>query len=205
MKYIIPDSTLFLDIGGVMLSNVWRHKSRQLADEPFNLNSDEMEDRHPVKKKTQIKGKLVLSDYLNRVVFFKKRSLNSDQFREYMVTQTTPNVDMVKFIQQLNAQHTLKIAVFDNEGRVINEYRIKKFQLTQFVDFFISSCFVHYRKPNTDIFCLALDLELVPAEQAVYIDDLKMFVDVAKSLGIRSIQHKNHLSAPEVLATLGLN
>lgn len=205
MNCTIPDTTLFLDIGGVMLSNVWRHESRQLADETFNLNSDEMEDRHPVNKETHKEGKLVLSDYLNRVVFYKKRSLNSDQFREYMVTQTTPNVEMVKFIQQLNAQHTLKIAVFDNEGRVINEYRIKKFQLTQFVDFFISSGFVHYRKPNTDIFRLALDLELIPAEQAVYIDDLKMFVDVAKSLGIRSLRHKNHLSTPEVLAILGLN
>jgi len=111
---------------------------------------------------------------------------------------------MIALIKQLKEQYKLKIAVINNEGRVLNEYRIKKFQLNQFVDFFISSCFVHYRKPDTDIFRLALDIAQIPAEQCVYIEDLQMFVDVARGLGIRSIRHKNYLSTSEVLATMGL-
>jgi len=121
-----------------------------------------------------------------------------------MFTQTTPNIEMIDFIKQLKEQYKLKIAVVNNEGRVLNEYRIKKFKLNQFVDFFISSCFVHYRKPDTDIFCLALDVAQVPVEQVIYIEDLQMFVDVARSMGIRSIRHKNQLETSEVLATMGL-
>jgi putative hydrolase of the HAD superfamily len=121
-----------------------------------------------------------------------------------MFTQTTPNVEMIEFIKQLKEQYKLKIAVVNNEGRVLNEYRIRKFKLNQFVDFFISSCFVHYRKPDTDIFHLALDVAQVPVEQVVYIEDLQMFVDVAQGMGIQSIRHKNYLSTSEVLATMGL-
>lgn len=204
MENSVPITTLFLDIGGVLLSNGWGHESRKLAAETFHLNQAEMEERHHLNMVTHEEGKLSLSDYLNRVVFYEKRSFTPDQFQEFMYTQTTPNVQMIEFIKQLKEQYKLKIAVINNEGRVLNEYRIRKFQLNQFVDFFISSCFVHYRKPDTDIFRLALDIAQVPAEQAVYIEDLQMFVDVARGLGIRSIRHKNQLSTSEVLATMGL-
>lgn len=204
MENSVPITTLFLDIGGVLLSNGWGHESRKLAAETFHMDQAEMEERHHLNMVTHEEGKLTLSEYLNRVVFYEKRSFTPDQFQKFMYTQTTPNVEMIEFIKQLKEQYKLKIAVINNEGRVLNEYRIRKFQLNQFVDFFISSCFVHYRKPDTDIFRLALDIAQIPVEQAVYIEDLQMFVDVARGLGIRSIRHKNYLSTSEVLATMGL-
>jgi putative hydrolase of the HAD superfamily len=204
MDHSIPITTLFLDIGGVLLSNGWGHESRQLAAETFHLNPVEMEIRHHLNMATHEEGKLTLSEYLNRVIFYEKRSFTPDQFQEFIYKQTTPNMEMIEFIKQLKEQYKLKIAVINNEGRVLNEYRIRKFQLNQFVDFFISSCFVHYRKPDTDIFRLALDIAQTPVEQAVYIEDLQMFVDVARGMGIRSIHHENYLSTSEVLATMGL-
>jgi putative hydrolase of the HAD superfamily len=204
MDLSIPITTLFLDIGGVLLSNGWGHESRKLAAETFHLNPVEMETRHHINMATHEEGKLTLSEYLNRVIFYEKRSFTPDQFREFMFKQTTPNVEMIEFIKQLKEQYKLKIAVINNEGRVLNEYRIRKFQLNQFVDFFISSCFVHYRKPDSDIFRLALDIAQTPVEQAIYIEDIQMFVDVARGMGIRSIQHKNYSSTSEILATMGL-
>jgi putative hydrolase of the HAD superfamily len=59
------------------------------------------------------------------------------------------------------------------------------------VDFFISSCFVHFRKPDADIFLLALDIAQMPARQVVYIENTPMFVQIAESLGIRSILHSD--------------
>ena len=204
MDQSIPITTLFLDIGGVLLSNGWGHESRKLAAETFHLNEEEMESRHRLNMVKHEEGKLTLSEYLNRVVFYEKRSFTHDQFREFMFRQSTPNGKMMEFIKQLREQYKLKIAVINNEGRILNEYLIKKFQLSQFVDFFISSCFIHYRKPDTDIFRLALDIDQGTGEQAVYIEDLQSFVEVARSLGIKSVRHKNSLSTSEVLATLGL-
>jgi putative hydrolase of the HAD superfamily len=111
---------------------------------------------------------------------------------------------MIEYIRKLKDQYNLKIAVVNNEGRELNEHRIKKFKLNQFVDFFISSCFVHFRKPDADIFRIALDIAQVPVQHVVYIEDMQMFVDVASDLGIRSIHHKNYLSTSAELDHLGL-
>lgn len=112
---------------------------------------------------------------------------------------------MIELIQQLKMKYKLKIATVNNEGRELNEYRIQKFQLNQFVDFFISSCYVHFRKPDADIFRLALEVAQVPKEQVLYIEDLKMFTEVAEGLGIQSIQHENYTSTSKKLASLGLS
>ena len=42
---------------------------------------------------------------------------------------------------QLKLRYGLKIAVVSNESRELNAFRIRKFKLDGFVDFFISSCF----------------------------------------------------------------
>jgi putative hydrolase of the HAD superfamily len=204
MDKSIPVTTLFLDIGGVLLTNAWGHESRRKAADTFNLNYSDIDARHHLNQVTYEEGKLTLDEYLNRVVFYEKRSFTSEQFREFMFAQTIPFMEMIEFIRHIKEKYRLKIAVINNEGRELNEYRIKKFQLNRFVDFFISSCFVHLRKPDADIFRVALDIAQVPAEHIVYIEDLQMFVDVARDLGIHGIRHKNYLSTSAELASMGL-
>jgi putative hydrolase of the HAD superfamily len=97
----------------------------------------------------------------------------------------------------------LKIAVVSNEARDLNAYRIRKFRLDGFVDAFISSCFVHIRKPDAEIFRLALDIALAPARQVLYIENTPMFVQIAEGLGIRSILHTDYKSTRAKLATFG--
>ena len=78
------------------------------------------------------------------------------------------------------------------------------FKLDGFVDFFVSSCFVHLRKPGADIFRLALDLAQVPTEQILYIENTLMFAQIAEDLGIRSIFHTEYPSTCAQLASFGL-
>jgi putative hydrolase of the HAD superfamily len=73
------------------------------------------------------------------------------------------------------------------------------------VDAFISSCFVHIRKPDADIFRLALDVAQTPARQIIYIENTPMFVQVAEGLGIPSVLHTDHNSTCARLASFGLN
>jgi putative hydrolase of the HAD superfamily len=121
-----------------------------------------------------------------------------------MFAQSKPYPKMIELVAQLKVRHGLKIAVVSNEGRELNAYRIRKFKLNRFVDFFISSSFVHVRKPDADIFRLALDIAQAPARQVVYIEDTPMFVQVAEGLGIRSILHTDFRSTRAKLASLGL-
>ena len=197
-------TTLFLDVGGVLLTNGWGHESRALAARTFGLNLNELEDRHHLTFDTYEVGKLTLEEYLSRTVFYEERPFTRNQFREFMFTQSKPDPEMIELVRTLKAQYTLRIAVVNNEGRELNSHRIQTFKLDEFVDFFISSCFVHFRKPDADIFRLALDVAQAPAEQVVYIDDQPMFVQVAEGLGIRAIRHRDCQSTRAQLASFGL-
>ena len=66
-------------------------------------------------------------------------------------------------------------------------------------------CFVHLRKPDADIFKLALDIAQTPARQIVYIENTPLFVQIAEGLGIRSILHTDYKSTCAKLASLGLD
>jgi putative hydrolase of the HAD superfamily len=204
MKKTLPITTLFVDIGGVLLTNGWDHHARKRAAKIFSLDLDEMEDRHHLTFDTYEEGKLTLDEYLSRVVFYQKRSFTGAQFCKFMFAQSKPFPEMIELVRQLKSKYGLKIAVVSNEGRELNSHRIQTFKLNSFVDFFISSCFVHFRKPDEDIFRMALDIAQVPVNQVVYIDDRAMFVQIAKSLGIHGIHHTNYKSTRAKLAAFGL-
>jgi putative hydrolase of the HAD superfamily len=199
-------TALFLDVGGVMLTNGWDRKSREAAAKQFNLDLDELNDRHRMTFDTYESGKLSLDEYLQRSVFYTNRPFTPEQFRAFMFAQSIAYPEMIDLIKGLKARYGLKIAVVNNEGRELNEYRIRTFYLNEFVDFFISSCFVHFRKPDADIWKIALDIAQVPREEVVYIDDRAMFVQVAQGLGLKGIvhNHKDVGATRDALAALGL-
>jgi len=195
---------LFVDIGGVLLTDGWGHAFRKLADKAFDLNPEEMETRHSQVLDTYELGKLTIEEYLRWVVFYEARSFTPAQFREFMFAQSKPYPKMIELVRRLKAKYGLKIVVVSNEARELNAYRIRKFELDGFVDSFISSCFVHLRKPDADIFRLALDIAQAKAPQVVYIENTPMFVQVAEGLGIRSILHTDYVSTCAKLASFGL-
>lgn len=195
---------LFLDIGGVMLNNGWDRKGRQLAVERFGLDAAEMDERHHLTFDTYEEGKISLDEYLRRTVFYTERNFTREEFKEFMMQLSQPIAEMIDLISSLKQKHHLKLAVVNNEGRELNDYRISHFGLEKFIDFFISSCFVHIRKPDADIFKLALDIAHARPEEVVYIDDRAMFVHVADRLGIKGIIHKDIEETKEKLAGFGL-
>jgi putative hydrolase of the HAD superfamily len=204
MKKSSSITALFLDIGGVLLTDGWSHESRKLAAKTFDLNPEEMESRHNQAFDTYELDKLTLEEYLSRVVFYQKRSFTRAQFRKFMFAQSKPYPKMIELVRRLKTRYGLKIVVVSNEARELNSYRIRKFKLDEFVDFFISSCFVHLLKPDADIFRVALDIAQVPANQVIYIENLPMFVQVAEGLGIRGICHTDYKSTCAKLSALGL-
>ncbi|MGA9056371.1 MAG: HAD family phosphatase [Terriglobia bacterium] len=204
MKRSTEIRTLFLDIGGVLLTNGWDHHARKRAATNFKLELAEMEDRHHLTFDTYEEGKLTLEEYLGRVVFYQKRAFTRAQFRRFMFAQSKPYPKMIELVAQLKVRHGLEIVVVSNEARELNVHRIRKFKLDRVVDSFVSSCFVHVRKPDADIFRLALDIAQAPVRQVVYIENTPMFVQIAEGLGIRSILHRDYRSTCAKLASFGL-
>ncbi len=205
MKKTTAISCAFLDIGGVLLTDGWDHLARKRAAKNFKLEWAEMEDRHHLIFEIYEEGKITLQEYLSLVIFHKKRPFTHNQFQRFMFAQSKPFPDMIALVEQLKLQLGMKIAIVSNEGRELNAYRIRRFNLDRFVDCFISSCFVHIRKPDVDIFRLALDIAQVQASQTVYLDNTPMFVQIAKGLGIQSILHTDCKSTRAGLSAFGLN
>jgi putative hydrolase of the HAD superfamily len=205
MKKAIPITCLFVDIGGVLLTDGWDHHARKRAAKFFKLNWDEMQERHSLNFNIYEEGKLTLEEYLTWVVFYQKRSFTRTTFRRFMFVQSKPCNEMIRLVRELKAKFGLKVFVLSNEARELNAYRIHKFKLDGFVDAFISSCFVHLHKPDAGIFRLALDIAQTPTRQIVYIENTSMFVQVAEGLGIRSILHTDYKSTRAKLASLGLS
>lgn len=199
-----PITTFFLDIGSVLLTNGWDRNSRSLAAEKFGLDFTEMDERHHLTFDTYEEGKLSLNDYLKRVIFYKKRPFSRQTFKQFMFDQSRPLPDMLPLIGSLKSRYHLQIAAVSNEGRELAEYRIRQFQLSELIDTFIVSSFVHIRKPDADVYRLALDVTQAQPEQVVYIDDRAMLVDVARGLGIHGIHHTSFANTQHALAQLGL-
>jgi putative hydrolase of the HAD superfamily len=198
-------TTLFLDIGGVLLTNGWGRGSRRLAAEKFKLDVDDMEERHYLTFDTYEEGKLTMDEYLNRVIFCRDRAFSRDEFKAFMFDQSRPFPPMIDLIKSLKSRYGLKIVAVNNEGRELSAYRIKKFSLDAFIDFFVSSCFVHFRKPDTDIYWMAADMAQAPADRTLYIDDRLLFVEVARGLGINGIHHTSIETTKSVLESFGLS
>lgn len=196
---------LFLDIGNVILTNGWDRRMRRKAAETFGIDHDEMDERHHLTFDTYEEGKLSLDDYLSRVVFYKKRSFSPEEFKKFMFSQSRPFPEMIDMISKLKSRYGLKVAAVSNEGRELTTHRIITFRLADFIDFFISSCFVHYRKPDADIYRIALDIAQAAAPRVAYIEDRDMFVAVAEELGIRGIVHRGYESTRDALSKLGLD
>jgi putative hydrolase of the HAD superfamily len=199
-----PITTLLLDIGGVLLTNGWDRRARQRAAEHFKLDYDEMNERHNMTFDTYEQGKLSLSNYLERTVFYAPRSFTPEEFKQFMFAQSEPLPDMLGFFLALKEHHHLRVAAVSNEGRELTEYRVGTFGLSRLIDSFVCSCFVHLRKPDEDIFRMALDTTQAKPEEAAYVDDRRMFVEVAGGLGLRSLHHEDLRTTRNALADLGL-
>lgn len=204
MEKPISVTTLFIDIGGVLLTNGWDREARKRAAGEFDLDLDELNERHHLTFATYEVGKITLEEYLKLVVFYEVRKFTMDQFRSFMFDYSQPNTEMMQLVYQLKSQFRLKVAAVSNEGRELTQYRIKKYNLDNIIDFFISSCFVHFRKPDAEIFKIALDISQVSVEKVLYIEDRLMFIQIANELGIRGIHHIDYKSTRAKLVHYGL-
>lgn len=197
-------TTLFLDIGGVLLTNGWDTDLRKKTAEHFGLDYEEIYHRHHVTYDTYEEGKMTLDEYLWQIIFYEKRPFTCEEVKTYILEQAHPLQDTIDLVKRLKAVYNLRVAVVSNEGREIAEDRIHRFNLKSFVDFFVVSAFVHFRKPDLDIYRLALDVAQVQPAQVAYIEDRPLLCEVASRLGIHAVLNRNAAETREKLAALGL-
>ncbi len=198
-------TTLFLDVGGVLLTNGWDGRARRAAAAAFDLEIDALEERHQLAFPAYEEGRLELGAYLGLVVFDRPRSFSVDAFREFMLAQSKPHPETIELVRELKERYRLRVVTVSNEGRELAEYRNDHFGLRSFVDVFVSSGVVGRRKPDPAIYRLALGLVQTRPEEVVYVEDRPLFVEAASRLGLRSIRHVSREATARALAECGLD
>ncbi len=198
----VSSKALFLDIGGILLSNGWGHESREKAAKHFNINYTEMDLLHHFIFNIYEIGRISLDDYLDTVVFDHKRDFTKADFKQFMFDQSTELPGMLQWIKEWKKDCGFRVLSLNNEGKELNDYRIKEFALHECFDAFISSCEVGMRKPNPGIFKLAMGIAHVQPEDCFYFDDRLMLVHAAKKVGINSFHHEGFLETKAILEDL---
>jgi len=191
--------TIFFDIGGVLLSNGWGHESRQAASRKFNVDYEELDVLHHFIFNIYEMGKISLDEYLETVIFNHPRDFSLDEFKSFMFSQSVELPHMLQWLKAWRKDCSFPVYSLNNEGRELNKLRIHKFELHQCFDGFISSCEVGMRKPNPEIYKLALGIAQVRPEECAYFDDRIMLVNAAKKHGINSFHHQSFESTKSIL------
>jgi len=195
---------IFWDVGGVLLTNAWDRTERAEALEHFQLDPEEFHARHEMVVSSFERGKITLDEYLDRTVFYRERQFTRAMFRDYMFSLSKPFPEVLEFARALAESGKYLMGTLNNESRELNYSRIEKFGLRLVFRLFISSCFVGFRKPERDIYRLALEITQVPAEQCCFIDDRALNLECAAKLGMYTIQMQKVEQLREDLAKLGV-
>lgn len=196
---------LFTDLGGVLLTNGWDRGLRKLVAENFHLDHADMDERHHLTYDTYEAGKISLSEYLRRIIFWQPREFTEQQVVDFMLEQARSFPEMIEMYRRVKTRNGLKVVVVSNEGRELTADRIRRFDLKSFVDIFVVSSYVHFRKPDEDIFRIALDVAQADPAEVVYVDDRQMFSEVACRLGMHEVWHRDLESTRAAFESLGLS
>lgn len=184
-------TTLFWDIGGVILTNGWDHNSRAAAASAFNFDWEEFRDRHDLSFPAFDAGQISLNEYLDRTLFYRPRSFTREEFIAFMFAQSKEYSDTRAVLDAAARSGKYLIGAINNEPFELNEYRIKQFDLRRDFLMFFSSCYIHSRKPEEHIFRVALEVTQRSPQQCVFIDDRPLNLDSPRRLGFNVIHHQN--------------
>ena len=194
---------LFSDVGGVLLRNGWGHESRKAAAVKFKIDYNELDVLHDFIFNVWEMGKISIDDYLDTVIFHKRRNFSRKDFKDFMFEQSVQLPGTLPWMIKWKQKHEdIKVISINNEPRELNQYRINKFKLHDLFDAFITSCEVGMRKPDPGIFLLALGIAQAKPEECIYFDDRIMLVEAAKKVGIHAYHHKDFQSTKKIIESL---
>jgi putative hydrolase of the HAD superfamily len=184
-------TTLFWDIGGVILTNGWDRNSRKGASEAFQFDYEEFQDRHELSFPAFDAGQLSLNEYLERTLFYRQRKFSREEFTAFMFAQSKEYPAIRAILGAAVATKRYFVGAINNEPLELNQYRIENFQLRRDFQVFFSSCYVHSRKPEEGIFRVALAVTQRRPEECVFIDDRPLNLEAPRRLGFSVIHHQS--------------
>ena len=191
---------LFFDIGGVVLTNGWDHISRERSANYFGYDYAESDEKHYKISETFEKGEISRNDYLDKVIFYKKRDFSKKDIVEFMKSQSVAHQSSLDVLEKLCSQGEYHVSTLNNESLELNLFRMQKFELAKYFTNFFSSCFLGVKKPEAEIFQKVLWITQKSGEQCLFVDDREENIEGAEKCGFQTL-HLPKVSELENLLT----
>lgn len=181
-------TTIFWDLGGVLLTNAWDHTERDHALAQFKIDPAEFNPRHQELVEGFESGTVSLDQYLDHTVFYRPRAFSREELKQHIFSLSKGFPDRIQLAQQIVKSGKYFMGTINNESRELDIYRIETFGLRSIFSVFVSSCFVGLRKPDEAIYRCALELTQKSPEECCFIDDRKENLAPVAKLGMKVIQ-----------------
>src|ERR1700722_4825634 len=100
---------ILLDVGGVIMTNGWDRKLRKKVAAHFNIDWDDLNDRHQLFNDILELGKIGFEEYLKEVIFYKERSFSLTKVFSFIREALLPYPQMIDLFRGIKKQQGLKI------------------------------------------------------------------------------------------------
>ncbi|MDX2036693.1 MAG: HAD hydrolase-like protein [Isosphaeraceae bacterium] len=177
-------TTLFFDIGGVLLTNGWDTAARKRVAARFEIDYPEFQTRHEMLKTAFETGRLSLDAYVRKAVFHRRRDFHPEDFKRAMFDSSERLGDTLEFVHALSRAGNCRLYTLNNESRELHEHRVAAFGLDQIFRGFLTSCYLGQVKPDEAIYSNALGIAACRPEDAIFIDDRALNVEPALAMGL---------------------
>ena len=150
------------------------------------------------------RGEITETEFRDRIEPHLENGFDLARLRALYFERLDPNRDMIEFIRDLRGRGVRAALLTNNVREWEPLWRAKLPEIDELFELVVDSAFVGLRKPDPAIYALTLErLGGVRPEDCVFVDDLDVNCETARSLGMAAVRFVNAGQAiPEIESAL---
>ena len=118
------------------------------------------------------------------------RDVDLSRMAELMMAHLHPNHELFDYYRGLRDEHGLRLGILTNNVREWEPLWRSKLPIDEIFEDVVDSAFVGMRKPEPEIYALALSRLGVEARSCLFVDDTELNVDAARRLGFHAVHFR---------------
>lgn len=194
---------IVFDLGGVCLSNYWAKDQRLDFSQKFGLDYEKLYNYHLKNIKNVLIGKISEEEYFKGLFSEQNLEPRTNEAIEYIKSKNYAFQDVLDFVKILAKNY--RILAFTNEIKEAAEFRIDKFNLTDYFEKILISSVIGYEKYDKEAFEYLVNYLGINPEEIIFIDNSQEYIDRAKEVGINGILFENLEKLKDDLKELNVN
>lgn len=181
-------TTIFFDLGEVILTNDWTFECREKDQEFY--------EAYGIKGFSYVKnpyyedftrGKIAQEEFWTQALkYFKAKSSNPEMAIAIQKKYQKSKPGMLELLQELKNK-SYRLAVISIISNELLKYKSKKYEFPKYFEEVITSGNTGYKKPEREIYQIAMQKMKVTPKESLFIDNGEKYVKGALACGMNAI------------------